>query len=229
MGGWVLLAPTISHPRLTSQASGRMVLFWAHLQGGRERERGGGREGEKGGGGRARGGEGEREREKGGGREGGRGREREGEGGRGREREREGGRGEGGRGREREGEGEGGREGGREGRGREREREGEGGRQGGRGEGDRKEGGSPSHNSAQEFRSMPWFTSRFECRNLLLLPGIVCADVRLGGVGRHATSVWQGNWFSVAIRPVPKATQYYPPHLHHQNSVGTCRVRRVAE
>jgi hypothetical protein len=24
---------------------------------------------------------------------------------------------------------------------------------------------------------------------------------------RHATRVWQGNWFSVAIRPVSKATQ----------------------
>ena len=25
--------------------------------------------------------------------------------------------------------------------------------------------------------------------------------------GRHATSVWQGNWFSVAIGPIPRATQ----------------------
>ena len=44
-----------------------------------------------------------------------------------------------------------------------------------------------------------------------------------GGVAsRHATSVCQGNWFSVVIRPISKAT-------HHQNSVGMCCVQCVAQ
>ena len=38
-----------------------------------------------------------------------------------------------------------------------------------------------------------------------LSPEVACLTCSLGI--RHATSVWQGNWFSVGTAPVPKATQ----------------------
>ena len=52
---------------------------------------------------------------------------------------------------------------------------------------------------------------------------------------RHATSLRQRNWFSVAVRPVSTATQYYPPpappglsrNMPHPvcDSVGPCSIR----
>ena len=46
---------------------------------------------------------------------------------------------------------------------------------------------------------------------------------------RHATSVWQGNWFSVAIGSVPLRPHSNTRPLHPQNSVGTHCIQRVAQ
>ena len=46
---------------------------------------------------------------------------------------------------------------------------------------------------------------------------------------RHATSVWQGNRFSVVIGSRINGHSVMPAPPHHQNSVGTCCVQRVAQ